>query len=129
MIQTGLCKKMKKILLEILMCSKGFLKIQLFHRYFWRILPKNSRTITKKSTPFSHTCLKFVDYNIYNKDYIFSFLYHYELGAINLYLEGAAISNLLCKIIKRWKQAKSQLTIFFICLYSLSLAFNDMNNT
>ena len=41
------------------MCSKGFLKIQLFHRYFEKILPKHSRMLTERSTPFSDTCLKF----------------------------------------------------------------------
>ena len=41
------------------MCSKGFLKIQLFHRYFKKILPKHSRMLTERSTPFSDTCLKF----------------------------------------------------------------------
>ena len=41
------------------MCSKGFLKIQLVHRYFQKILLKHSRTPTESSTPFSDTRLKF----------------------------------------------------------------------
>ena len=35
------------------MCSKGFLNIQLFHRYFEKILPKHSRVLTERITPFS----------------------------------------------------------------------------
>ena len=55
---------MKKILLETLkiicaeMCSKAFLKIQLFHRYFQKILLKHSRTLTERGTSFSDACLK-----------------------------------------------------------------------
>ena len=32
----------------------------LFHRYLWRILPKYSRTLPKRSAAFSDTCLKFM---------------------------------------------------------------------
>ena len=39
------------------MCGKGFLKIQLFHKYFEKILPKYSSN--ERSTSFSDTCLKF----------------------------------------------------------------------
>ena len=41
------------------MCSKGFLKIQLFHRYLKKILPKHSRMFTERNTPFNDTYLKF----------------------------------------------------------------------
>ena len=41
------------------MSSKDFLKIELSHRYFEKILLKHSRMLTKRSTPFSDTCLKF----------------------------------------------------------------------
>ena len=41
------------------MCSKVFLKMLLFHRYFEKVLPKHSRMLTERSTPFSGTCLKF----------------------------------------------------------------------
>ena len=39
--------------------NKVFLKIQLFHRYFQKILVKHSRTLNERGTPFSDTCLKF----------------------------------------------------------------------
>ena len=34
-------------------CVVNFLNIQLFHMYFWSILLKCSRILTKRSTPFS----------------------------------------------------------------------------
>ena len=51
--------KPEKSLMKKFTCSKEFLKIQLFHRYFYKILPKHFRTLTERSTPFSDTCLKF----------------------------------------------------------------------
>ena len=42
------------------MCSKDFLKIQLFYRYFEKILSKHSRMLIERGTPFSDTCLKFM---------------------------------------------------------------------
>ena len=40
------------------MRSKGFLKIQLFHRFFSKILSKHSRTLTERSPSSIDTCLK-----------------------------------------------------------------------
>ena len=61
MIRTGFCKqKTLKTTNEKVHMSQTFLKVQLFHRYFWRILLKYSRALTEKSIPFSDIYLKFL---------------------------------------------------------------------
>ena len=45
-------------LVKKFVCSKGFLEIYFFPRYFQNILPKHSRMLTEKNTLFNDICLK-----------------------------------------------------------------------
>ena len=78
------------------------LKIQLFHRYFWNILPKHSRTLTVRSTPFGDICLKFR--TIFHK-------------IVTIFLGRNKPNNNSFSMLQTNKLKRSRTTVVEVCLF------------